>query len=174
MSGILAEYDSVGKAIAGIKQLRAAGHDDLDVFSPIPYEELEVAMGIVSSPVRRWALIGGITGLVTAYALTALTSLAYPLITQGKPIVSLPAYFIIMFELTILFTGFPSTGTASSYLVRPVRRPSRISCVKQVPWPLSKGSRRDEFDAEVRALRTVADCCRHVGLRRPDKARAVV
>jgi len=54
---------------------------------------------------RRWALIGGITGLVTAYALTALTSLAYPLITQGKPIVSLPAYFIIMFELTILFTG---------------------------------------------------------------------
>jgi hypothetical protein len=105
MSGILAEYDSVGKAIAGIKQLRAAGHDDLDVFSPIPYEELEEAMGIVSSPVRRWALIGGITGLVTAYALTALTSLAYPLITQGKPIVSLPAYFIIMFELTILFTG---------------------------------------------------------------------
>ena len=40
MSGILAQYDSVGKAIAGIKQLRAAGHDDLDVFSPIPYEEL--------------------------------------------------------------------------------------------------------------------------------------
>jgi hypothetical protein len=105
MSGILAQYDSVGKAIAGIKQLRAAGHDDLDVFSPIPYEELEEAMGIVSSPVRRWALIGAITGFATAFALTALTSLAYPLITQGKPIVALPAYFIIMFELTILFTG---------------------------------------------------------------------
>ncbi len=104
-NGILAEYDSVGAAIAGIEQLRAAGHDDLDVFSPIPYEGLEEAMGIVSSPIRRWALIGGITGFVTAVALTALTSLAYPLITQGKPIVALPAYFIIMFELTILFTG---------------------------------------------------------------------
>jgi hypothetical protein len=105
LSGILAEYDSVGAAIAAIRQLREAGHDDLDVFSPIPYEELEVAMGIVSSPVRRWALIGGITGFATAFALTSLTSLAYPLITQGKPIVSLPAYFIIMFEMTILFTG---------------------------------------------------------------------
>lgn len=105
MSGILAEYDSVGAAIAAIRRLREAGHDDLDVFSPIPYPELEEAMGIVSSPIRRWALIGGITGFATALALTALTALAYPLITQGKPIVSLPAYFIIMFEMTILFTG---------------------------------------------------------------------
>lgn len=105
MSGILAEYDSVGAAIAGIRRLRDSGHEDLDVFSPIPYPELEEAMGIVSSPVRRWALIGGITGLATAVALTGLTSLAYPLVTQGKPILSWPAYFVIMFELTILLTG---------------------------------------------------------------------
>jgi len=124
MSGILAEYDRVGAAIAGIERLRAMGHEDLEVFSPIPYEGLEEAMGIVSSPVRRWALIGGITGFVTAYALTALTSLAYPLITQGKPIVSLPAYFIIMFELTILFTGlFGFAGVL--YHTRKTRR--RIS-----------------------------------------------
>lgn len=103
--GILAQYDRVGAAIAGIRELRAAGHEDFEVFSPIPYAELEEAMGIVSSPVRRWALIGGITGFATAFALTALTSLAYPLVTQGKPIVSLPAYFVIMFEMTILFTG---------------------------------------------------------------------
>ena len=105
MSGILAQYDSVGAAIRGIRRLREAGHENLDVFSPIPYPELEEAMGIVSSPVRRWALIGGITGFTTAVALTGLTSLAYPLVTQGKPILSWPAYFVIMFELTILLTG---------------------------------------------------------------------
>lgn len=105
MSGILAEYDRVGAAIDGIRRLREAGHENLDVFSPIPYPELEEAMGIVSSPVRRWALIGGITGFTTAVALTGLTSLAYPLVTQGKPILSWPAYFVIMFELTILLTG---------------------------------------------------------------------
>ena len=110
MSGILAQYDNVGAAIAGIERLRAMGHDDMEVFSPIPYEGLEVALGIDNSPIRRWALIGGITGFTTALALTAMTSLAYPLITQGKPIVSLPAYFIIMFELTILFTGLFGFG----------------------------------------------------------------
>lgn len=105
MSGILAEYDSVGSTIAGIRRLREAGHENLDVFSPIPYEDLEKAMGIVSSPVRRWALIGGITGFCTAVALTGLTSLAYPLVTQGKPILSWPAFMVVMFELTVLLTG---------------------------------------------------------------------
>lgn len=110
MSGILAQYDSVGAAIAGIRGLREAGHEGFDVFSPIPYAELEEAMGIVTSPIRRWALIGGITGFITAIALTGLTSYAYPLITQGKPIMSWPAYFVIMFELTILFTGLFGFG----------------------------------------------------------------
>jgi hypothetical protein len=105
MSGIVAQYETLGATRAAIERLREAGHEDLEVFSPFPAPELEEAMGIVSSPVRRWALIGGITGFLTATALTALTSIAYPLITQGKPILSWPAFFVIMFEMTILFTG---------------------------------------------------------------------
>ena len=105
MSGIVAQYETLGATRAAIERLREAGHADLEVFSPFPAPELEEAMGIVSSPVRRWALIGGITGFLTATALTALTSLAYPLITQGKPILSWPAFFVILFEMTILFTG---------------------------------------------------------------------
>ncbi|MEJ2481804.1 MAG: DUF3341 domain-containing protein [Gemmatimonadota bacterium] len=105
MSGILAHYDTVGATRDAIERLRDAGHSDFDVFSPFPAPELEEAMGITSSPVRRWALIGGITGFLTAAALTGLTSLAYPLVTQGKPILSWPAFFVIMFEMTILFTG---------------------------------------------------------------------
>lgn len=105
MSGIVAQYETLGATRAAIERLREAGHADLEVFAPFPAPELEEAMGIVSSPVRRWALIGGITGFATATALTALTSLAYPLITQGKPILSWPAFFVIMFEMTILLTG---------------------------------------------------------------------
>ncbi|MFQ5889471.1 MAG: DUF3341 domain-containing protein [Gemmatimonadota bacterium] len=105
MSGLLAEFGTLGETRRAIERLRDGGHADLEVFSPIPAEELEEALGIYSSPVRRWALIGGITGFSTAVLLTAWTSLAYPLVTQGKPIVSIPAYVIIMFELTILFSG---------------------------------------------------------------------
>ena len=105
MSGILAHYDTLGATQTAIERLREAGHEDFDVFSPFPAPELEYAAGIESSPVRRWALIGGITGFTTAVALTGLTAVAYPLVTQGKPILSWPAFFVIMFEMTILFTG---------------------------------------------------------------------
>jgi hypothetical protein len=105
MSGILGQYETQGATMRAIQSLRRAGHGDLEVFAPFPAPDLEEALGIVGSPVRRWALIGGITGFWTAVALTALTSLAYPLITQGKPILSWPAFFVIMFEMTILFTG---------------------------------------------------------------------
>lgn len=122
MSGILAQYGSLGATKRAIEALRAAGHEDLDVFSPIPAPELEEALGIHSSPVRRWALIGAITGFVTGLSLTSLTALAYPLVTQGKEIVSLPAFFIIMFELTILFTGIFGLFGLLYHTRKPARR----------------------------------------------------
>ena len=123
MSGILAQFDSLGTTRTAVEKLREAGHSDMEVFSPFPAPELEEAMGIVSSPVRRWALIGGITGFATATFLTGLTALAYPLVTQGKPILSWPAYFVIMFEMTILFTGlFGFLG-----VLHHTRKPGKLS-----------------------------------------------
>lgn len=104
-TGVVAQYGSLGAATRAVERLRAEGFEDLEVFSPIPAPELEEAMGIHGSPVRRWALIGGITGCLTGLLLTSLTSLAYPLITQGKPIVAIQPFIVIMFELTILLTG---------------------------------------------------------------------
>ncbi len=122
MSGIVAHYDTIGATSAAIERLREAGHSDFDVFAPFPAPELEAAMGIESSPIRRWALIGGITGFFTATALTGLTALAYPLVTQGKPILSWPAYFVIMFEMTILFTGLFGFGGVLFHTHRSRRR----------------------------------------------------
>ncbi len=105
MSGVLAQYASLQETREAIERLRDAGHLDLQVYSPVPSEELEEAMGIHSSPVGLWALIGGITGCATGLLITAGTSLAYPLVTQGKPIVSIPPFIVVMFELAILLTG---------------------------------------------------------------------
>ena len=122
MSGILAQFDSLGTTRKAIEKLRAEGYEDLDVFSPFPAPELEDALGIVSSPVRRWTFIGGVTGFLTAVFLTGLTALAYPMVTQGKPILSWPAYFVIIFEMTILFTGlFGFFG-----VLHHARKPGRI------------------------------------------------
>ncbi|MFQ5679984.1 MAG: DUF3341 domain-containing protein [Gemmatimonadota bacterium] len=105
MSGLLAHFERLDDTRRAIERLREAGHVELEVFSPIPSPELEEAMEIHSSPVGMWALIGGITGCTTGILLTAGTSLAYPLVTQGKPIVSVPVFIVVMFELTILLTG---------------------------------------------------------------------
>ena len=94
----------------------------MTVYSPIPSEELEGAMGITSSPVGLWALIGGLTGCTTGLLLTAGTSLAYPLVTQGKPIVSIPPYIVVMFELTVLLTGIFSLFAMLVHARRPKLR----------------------------------------------------
>ena len=122
VSGILAQYDDLEVARSAIERLRAAGHTDLEVFSPIPAPDLEEAMGITSSPVRLWALIGGITGFTAAILLTVGTSLAYPLVTQGKPLVSIPPFIVVMFELTILLTGIFALVSMLVHARRPTLR----------------------------------------------------
>jgi hypothetical protein len=47
--------------------------------------------------------VGALTGTATGFALAIFTSMDWPLVTGGKPIVSIPAFVVIAFELTILF-----------------------------------------------------------------------
>ena len=75
------------------------------VFSPIPSEHLVHAIGRKLSPVRAFVLMGGISGVLTGLAITAGTSLEWNLVAGGKPVVSIPPFIIIMFELMILFGG---------------------------------------------------------------------
>jgi len=98
--GIFAELDA---CVTAIERLKKAGMHDLVVFSPAPRHELEHAIDAPESPVRLFTLVGALTGTATGFALPIWTSLDWPLITGGKPIISLPPFVIIAFELTILF-----------------------------------------------------------------------
>ena len=105
--GIFAHVDSTVKAI---RDLRARGFTDFSVYLPVPVEEIEAALeeGRPVSPVRLFTLIGGLTGTLTGFALTIWSSLKWGLVTGGKPIVSIPPFVIIAFELTILLGGLSS------------------------------------------------------------------
>ena len=53
--------------------------------------------------------MGGLTGFITAIILAYSTQVGlYPTVVQGKPanIFTIAAFFPVMFELTILFSGF--------------------------------------------------------------------
>ena len=73
------------------------------VITPFGVPEVEEILPGKRSKVRYFALIGAAGGTVTGLAFTILTSLSWPLVIGGKPIVSLPPFIIIAFALTILF-----------------------------------------------------------------------
>lgn len=105
IQGILASYDYLDSAVEAIEGLRAAGfkRKAIRAFAPVPEHDLEHAMGYGQSPVRVFSLVGALTGTATGFALAIFTSMDWPLVTGGKPIVSIPAFVVIAFELTILF-----------------------------------------------------------------------
>src|SRR6266550_5942794 len=101
--GVLAVFAHLDTTLAAIKQLRAAGHTDFTVYSPIPRHEIEDALGQAVSPVRMFTLIGGIAGCSVGAWLTLWMSADWPIVLGGKPVGSIPPYVVIMFEMTILF-----------------------------------------------------------------------
>jgi hypothetical protein len=100
---VLAVFAHLDTTVAAIKQLRAAGHTDFTVYSPIPRHEIEDALGQAVSPVRMFTLVGGIAGCAVGAWLTLWMSYDWPINVGGKPIGAIPPYVVIMFEMTILF-----------------------------------------------------------------------
>ncbi|TVQ89641.1 MAG: DUF3341 domain-containing protein [Deltaproteobacteria bacterium] len=108
IKGVYAHFDCF---LTGIDRLKKAGVVGWEVAAPLPrHEILDIVYEGRPSPVRWWTLVGSLTGLTGGFLLPALTAAQWPMINPGgKPVVSLPAYAIIMFECTILlgalFTG---------------------------------------------------------------------
>ena len=107
LHGLGAEFPSASSLLQAAVKVRDSGFRKWDVYSPFPIHGMDAAMGFQRSRVSLFSLMGGITGLSTAFTLIYYTSaLNYPLITQGKPYFSLEASMPIFFELTVLLTAF--------------------------------------------------------------------
>ncbi len=104
-----AEFPSASALYEAAKRVRDAGFKRWDVYSPFPIHGMDGAMGLGKSWLSAAVLVGGVTGLLTAMILEFGPSwFIYPLIVHGKPFTwrTVPAFFPIMFELTILFAAF--------------------------------------------------------------------
>lgn len=102
-TGILASFDHLDTTVAAIKNLKAAGIKGITAYAPFPEHHIEAALGYKESPVRVFTLVGGLTGAATGFAFTIFSVQDWPLVVGGKPLVSIPAFVVIAFELTILF-----------------------------------------------------------------------
>ena len=114
MSGVLGIFEQREDLLKAVKEARTENLGPLEAFAPVPDEELIEAVSPGKSPVRRMTLLGGVSGAIGGMALTIWTTAQWPtLITGGKPLISIPPFLIIAFELAILFGAL---GTISGFL----------------------------------------------------------
>jgi hypothetical protein len=101
-TGVVGVFGYLDDAVQALTELKRRGYTQLTVYSPVPRHELDAVLAKKESPVRLFTLVGGLTGVSFGFFYAIATSLDWPLVVGGKPIVSLPPYVVIGFETTIL------------------------------------------------------------------------
>jgi hypothetical protein len=120
--GVLAAFDHIDAACDAIQALRAQGRNNFTVYSAAPNHELEYALGIETSPVRLFTLVGGVTGVCAGIGMTFWMSLDWPLLVGGKPIATVPPYVVFMFELMVLIGAL---STVAGVIILSAFKPTR-------------------------------------------------
>lgn len=103
-------YDEKEAFLQKLEELAAQGIDPADVAVMTPYHvhEAEHLLKAAPSPLKFFALAGGVAGFVLGFVFIIFTVMDWPLVTGGKPLVSIPAFIIVAFECTILLGGIVS------------------------------------------------------------------
>jgi hypothetical protein len=99
-----------GEAAQAIRALRAAGFARVRARMPAPYPEVVAALERPRSRLGVVSLSGAVLGLLLGVGLTVGTALDWPLVVGGKPVVSVPPFVVISFELTILVGGLATVA----------------------------------------------------------------
>ncbi len=90
-------------ALAAAGTLKGAGFATPELMSPIPIEGVEEVLGEKKSVIKRFTLFGGLFGGLFGFALAAGTAVLYLHPVGGRPIITIPPYLIITYELLIFF-----------------------------------------------------------------------
>ncbi len=101
---ILALYPDPLSAADGVNALREAGfpQQNLELLTGAPYPPGAFGEAPVRHKLHLFPLVGALCGFVVGLLLTIGTQLSFPLVTGGKPVVSIPPTFIILYEGTLL------------------------------------------------------------------------
>lgn len=102
MRGVVAHFRELDALVDAIEALRQARLGAITVYSPTPRHEIEDAVQAPPSAVRRFTLIGGLTGAMFGYWIAIWVSRYWPLVVGGKPVSSWVPYTIFGFEVMVL------------------------------------------------------------------------
>jgi len=99
--GLFQEPEQVADAM---NQLKDNGFpvEDLDIYSGSPFPEGSFGEHEPETRLYMFPLVGALIGFTLGLLWTAGTQISYPLVTGGKPLLSIPPMTIIMYENTML------------------------------------------------------------------------
>ncbi len=120
--GYVAEFESASHLYHAAEKIRDAGFRRWDVHTPYPVHGMDHAMGLGKSWLSAIVLGGGITGSLTALVMQFFTQVTlYPTVVQDKPtnLFTIPAFFPVTFELTILLSAFATVIGLFSLILLP-------------------------------------------------------
>ena len=120
--GMMAEFETPTQLVEAARRVHEAGFRKFDAFSPVPLHELDDAMDLHDNRVSLFTLIGGIIGGCSGFGLCSwVEGVALPLNIGGRPLISVPMFIPITFELTILIGGL--TAAISMLIMNGFPRP---------------------------------------------------
>lgn len=124
---LVSVFGSEHDIVAATKTARTRGYDIVDVYTPFAVHGLDIAQGIKPTRIAAVCLALGLTGAIAKLGFQIWTSAwDWPVNVGGKPLISLPAFVPVTFEVTVLFAG---VGTVLAFLLRskllPGKKPKR-------------------------------------------------
>ena len=90
-------------ALSAAGKIKGAGLGTPELLSPIPVEGVEEVLGKKKSIIKRFTFFGAVIGGTSGFLLAAGTAVLYLHPTGGRPIITMPPFLIITYEMTILF-----------------------------------------------------------------------
>lgn len=102
VSNALGLFHDPDSALQAAGQLRRAGFVRPEIMSPIPIHGVDEVLGPKKSVIKRFTFFGGIFGALAGFTLAAGTAVLYLHPTGGRPIITIPPFMIITYEMTIL------------------------------------------------------------------------
>lgn len=99
---VIGVFERSANAARAIRIIRRDRLGEVSVYGPTADHTINRALEVKVSAVRSFILAGAAIGAVTGFAWPIYTVLEWPLITGGKPLISIPPFVVIAFELAIL------------------------------------------------------------------------